>query len=77
MEIKPSKLNAKNREYMGNAEEVFTDVFEYWRDNQAKLKYPVTWESVVKILRTKTIDEARLADEIEEKYCKKTQASNE
>ena len=67
-------LNAKNREYMGNAEDIFTDVFEYWRENQAGLKYPVTWESVVKILRTRTVDEGRLADEIEEKYCKKTQA---
>lgn len=74
VEIKMGVLNAKNREYMGNAEDIFTDVFEYWRENQAGLKYPVTWESVVKILRTRTVDEGRLADEIEEKYCKKTQA---
>ena len=69
VDIKVAVLNAKDREYRGNAEEIFADVFEYWRENQSALKDSVTWENVVKILRTRTVDEGRLADEIERKYC--------
>ena len=71
VDIRLSVLNAKDREYRGNAEEIFADVFEYWRENQSDLKYPVTWENVVKILRTRTVGDVHLANEIEKKYCKK------
>ena len=70
VEIKMGVLNAKEREYMGNAAKIFADVFEYWRENQSVLKYAVTWENVVKVLRTRTVDESYLADEIEKKHCK-------
>ena len=73
VEIRMSVLNAKDREYRGKAEDIFPDVFEYWRENQSALKYSVTWENVVKILRTRTVDAGRLADEIEIKYCKKNE----
>ena len=74
VEISSAQLNTKDKQHRGDAQDIFADVFEYWRENQSVLKYPVTWESVVKILRTRTVDEGRLAGEIEEKYCKKTQA---
>ena len=66
-----SNVKSFERQYMGNARDIFNRIFEHWINHQSKLNYPPTWESIVEILRTRVVDEKHLADDIEKKYCHK------
>ena len=44
-------------------EPIFAAIYDYWRGSS--LRFPCTWNGVVQLLRTRTIDEIDLADEIE------------
>ena len=54
----------------GQCYECLMSVLEYWRKS-ANTKCPFSWETIIAVLRLKSIENHRLADEIECKYAKK------
>ena len=48
---------------------IFGDIYDYWRENESSLLFPLTWEGIVQLLRTRNINEIALADEIKDRFC--------
>ena len=43
---------------------IFSSIYEYWREYETSLRFPRTYDGVVELLRTKTMEENGLADDI-------------
>ena len=62
-EIDNSNLEAIYNKYLGNVNSCFAGVFDLWRKNRS---HPYTWATIIKILRTRSVGENQLADELEQ-----------
>ena len=61
------KLGIVERENRGQCKECLMKVLEYWRKH-AGPKNPFSWETIVTILKSRSIGNIRLAEDIEQKY---------
>ncbi len=52
--------------------EPIIEVLNYWLNKNVKGGDPVSWETIVKALRSRHVDEPGLATIIQEKYCEGT-----
>ena len=68
--LPPWKLEIIEKNNRGQCYECLMSVLEYWR-NSANTKNPFSWKTIVAVLRSKSIGNHRLADEIEYKYLNK------
>ena len=67
------KLGIMERENRDQCKECLMKVLEYWRKH-AGPNNPFSWETIVTILKSRSIGNIRLAEDIEQKYtCTKKQ----
>ena len=64
------RIESIEKNNRGQCYECLMSVLEHWR-NSANTKSPFSWETIIAVLRSKSIGNHRLADEIECKYVKK------
>ena len=64
------KLECIEKNKKGQCYECLMSVLEYWR-NSANTKSPFSWKTIVAVLRSKSIGNHQLANEIECKYLNK------
>ena len=64
LKIKPTVLDGFKQQFPEDQMRCFEAVFQQWIDNQAE--FP-RWESLLKILRTRLLDETSLASELSQR----------
>ena len=66
--IKGSKLKTFEKNYSSTCR-CLMETTSYWLDGNTNV--PVSWESVVTVLKDPSVDESGIAKQIQEKYCSK------
>lgn len=73
--IEYHRLKAIKQESSGSEVHMFIEVIYRWL--QGNTDVPLSWESVVKALKTPSVDEKGLADQLHKKYCQPDDASGQ
>lgn len=66
LDIKTGILKGFELENRGDCSKCFSDVFDKWMSS--KTRTPISWATVINVLKSPSIDEQRLAEDIIKKH---------